>query len=98
MCLMNGIFKDYLDTFIKVFIHDILIYSNSEENHDGHLRIILQILRENQLYIKLRKCFFNQRKMQYFGYIVSKEGISLDPAKIKAIQGWLTRTNVSQAK
>ena len=58
MFLMNGIFKKYLDKFIIVFLDDILIYSKTEEEHEEHLRITLQVLRENQLYAKLRKCPF----------------------------------------
>ena len=58
MCLMNGIFKKYLDKFVIVFLDDILIYSKLEEEHEEHLRIALQVLRENQLYAKLSKCSF----------------------------------------
>ena len=56
MCLMNGVFKDYLDKFIVVFLDDILVYCKLEEEHEEHLRIALQILRENQLYARLSKC------------------------------------------
>jgi hypothetical protein len=55
MCLMNGIFRNYLDKFIIVILDDILIYSKSEEEHEHHLRLVLQLLRENQLYAKLSK-------------------------------------------
>ena len=58
MCLMNGVFRKYLDKFVIVFLDDILIYSKSEEEHEEHLRIVLQVLRENQLYAKLTKCSF----------------------------------------
>jgi hypothetical protein len=55
MCLMNGVFKDYLEKFFIVFLDDILVYSKSEEEHEQHLRMVLQVLREHQLYAKLRK-------------------------------------------
>jgi hypothetical protein len=60
MCLMNGIFRNYLDKFVIVFLDDILIYSKSEEEHEEHLRLVLQVLREHQLYAKLSKCSFYQ--------------------------------------
>jgi hypothetical protein len=58
MCLMNGIFREYLDNFVIVFLDDILIYSKYEEEHEQHLRMVLQVLREHQLFAKLRKCSF----------------------------------------
>jgi hypothetical protein len=58
MCLMNGTFKNYLDKFVIVFLDDILIYSKLEEQHEKHLRMVLQVLREHQLYAKLSKCSF----------------------------------------
>jgi hypothetical protein len=61
MCLMNGVFRDYLDKFVIVFLDDILVYSKSEEEHEKHLRMVLQVLREHQLYAKLSKCSFYQR-------------------------------------
>ena len=61
MCLMNGVFKEFLDKFIIVFLDDILIYSKSEEEHEDHLRITPHIMRENKLYAKLRKFPFYQK-------------------------------------
>ena len=61
MCLMNGVFINYLDKFVIVFLDDILVYSKTEEEHEQHLRMILQVLREHQLYAKLSKCSFYQR-------------------------------------
>jgi hypothetical protein len=62
MCLMNGVFKDYLDQFVIVCLGDILIYSKIEEDHEHHLSLVLQVLREHQFYAKLRKCNFCERK------------------------------------
>jgi hypothetical protein len=87
MCLMNGIFKNYLDKFVIVFLDDILIYSKSEEEHEHHLRLVLQVLREHQLYDKLSKCSFYQKQIHYLGHIISKQGIAVDLEKIEAIRG-----------
>jgi hypothetical protein len=96
MCLMNGIFKDYLDTFFILFLDDILIYSKYEEDHEDHLRKVLKVLSENYLYEKLRKCSFYQRKIHYFVHIKLEEGIVVDPEKTRANKGWPTPRNVSE--
>jgi hypothetical protein len=70
---MNSVFMDYLDKFVVVFIDDILIYSQSEEEHAGHLRMILQRLREHQLYAKLIKCEFWIDEVLFLGHIINKE-------------------------
>jgi hypothetical protein len=72
MCLMNGIFRNYLDKFVIVFLDDILIYSKSEEEHEKHLRMVLQVLREHQLYAKLSKCSFYKKNIHYLGHIISE--------------------------
>ena len=74
MCLMNSVLSKYLDKFVVVFIDDILIYSKTKEEHDEHLHIILQVLRENKLYAKFSKCEFFKDKIQYLGHVISKEG------------------------
>ena len=75
MCLMNGIFRNYLDKFFIVFLDDILIYSKLEEEHEHHLRFLLQVMREHQLYAKLSKCSFFQEHIHYLGPIISEQGI-----------------------
>ena len=85
MCLMNSVFSKYLDNFVLVFLDDILVYSKNEEEHEEHLRLVLQVLREHQLYAKLSKCDFYQRKIQYLGHIISEEGITVDSKKVEAI-------------
>jgi hypothetical protein len=79
MRLMNGVFRDYLDKFVIVFLDDVLVYSETKEEHEKHLRMVLQVLREHQLYAKLSKCSFYQRKIHYLGHIISEEGIVVDP-------------------
>ena len=69
------------------FIDDILVYSKTEEDHVRHLRIVLQRLREEKLYVKFSKCEFWLTSVIFLGHVVSKEGISVDPAKIEAVRG-----------
>jgi hypothetical protein len=79
MSLMNGVFREYLDKFIKVFIDDILIYSLMMEEHDDNFCLVLECLREHKLYGKLSKCSFYQSKIHYLGHVISGEGIVVDP-------------------
>ena len=85
MCFMNKILSKYLDKSVVFFIDDILIYSKTKEEHDEHLQIILQVLREHKLYAKFSKCEFYKDKIQYLRNVISKEGISVESDKIKAI-------------
>ncbi|XP_052189974.1 uncharacterized protein LOC127799791 [Diospyros lotus] len=83
MDLMNRVLKDYLDQFFIVFIDNILIYSQSKEEHEGHLRMVLQKLREEKLFAKFKKCEFWLDKVPFLGHIVSREGIAVDLSKIE---------------
>jgi hypothetical protein len=96
MFLMNGVFRNYLDKFFIVFLDDILVYSKSKEEHEQHLRMVLQVLREHQLYAKLRKFSFYQRQIHYLGHIILEEGIFVDPKKVEAIQEWSVPRNVTE--
>ena len=78
MDLMNRVFQSYLDRFVIVFIDDILVYSSSLEEHSAHLRIVLQTLRERQLYAKLSKCRFLIDKVAFLGHVIATEGVSGD--------------------
>jgi hypothetical protein len=98
MSLMNGIFRKYLDRFVQVFLDDILIYSKNEREHEEHLRIVLSCLRENKLYEKLLKCSFFQKEIHYLGHIISGEGISVDPEKVKAIMEWPVPKNAHEVR
>ncbi|XP_065866494.1 uncharacterized protein [Euphorbia lathyris] len=96
MDLMNRIFKPYLDTFVIVFIDDILVYSKSKEDHSKHLRTVLQILREKQLYAKFSKCEFWLDEIMFLGHVVSAKGILVDPKKVEAVANWKAPSNVHE--
>jgi hypothetical protein len=95
MYLMNKVFMEYLDKLVVVFIDDILIFSKNEEEHDEYLRLVLQKLRENQLYAKLSKCEFWLKEVLFLGHIISEGGILVDPSKVKDVLSWNTPQNVS---
>jgi hypothetical protein len=88
MYLMNKVFMEYLGKLVVVFINDILIYSRSEEEHEEHLRLVLQKLREQRLYAKLIKCEFWMKQVAFLGHIMSKGGISVDPSKVEDVLSW----------
>jgi hypothetical protein len=85
MNLMNSVFMDYLDKFVMVFIEDILIYSQNEEEHVDHLKMVLQRLRAHQLYAKLSKCEFWINEVLFLGNIINKDGLAVDPKKVADI-------------
>jgi hypothetical protein len=87
-----------LDRFVVVFIDDILIYSKSESDHEEHLRLVLQKLRDNQLYAKYSKCEFWFGEVPFLGHIISNRGISVDPAKVKEIVVWSIPTTVAEIR
>jgi hypothetical protein len=95
MYLMNKDFMEYLDKFVMVFIDDILIYSRSEEEHEEHLRLVLQNLRKHSLYGKLGKCEFLMKQVVFLGHVISKGGISVDPSKVQDVLSWNAPTSVS---
>ncbi|KAL0545018.1 hypothetical protein IC582_020152 [Cucumis melo] len=98
MDLMNRVFKDFLDSFVIVFIDDILIYSKTEAEHKEHLHQVLETLRANKLYAKFSKCEFWLKKVTFLGHVVSSEGVSVDPAKIEAVTSWPRPSTVSEIR
>jgi hypothetical protein len=85
MNMMNNVFMDYLNKFVVVFIDDILIYSQSEEEHVDHLKMVLQRLREHQLYAKLSKCEFWIAEVLFLGHIINRDGLAMDLKKVADI-------------
>ena len=98
MDLINRVFSDYLDQFMTVFIDDILVYSKNHEEHEYHLRLVLQRLREHKLYAKFNKCKIWLEEVAFFGHIVTQEGTSVDIEMIKAVAGWPRPTNVTEIR
>src|SRR5438128_12624267 len=89
---------EYLDKFVVVFIDDILIFSKTEEEHEEHLRVVLQKLRDHQLYAKLSKCEFWLREVSFLDHIISEGGISVDLGKVKEVLNWKTPQNVGDIR
>ncbi|KAK4406374.1 Retrovirus-related Pol polyprotein from transposon.6 [Sesamum angolense] len=98
MALMNCSFQEYLDQFVIVFIDDILVYSKNREEHEKHLRIVLQILKENELYAKLSKCQFWVNQVVFLGHVISGDGVMPDPSKVKAIMEWRVPKNATEVR
>ncbi|MCL1462451.1 reverse transcriptase family protein, partial [Klebsiella pneumoniae] len=98
MNLMNKVFMEYLDKFVVVFIDDILIYSQSEEDHQHHLRLVLGKLREHQLYAKLSKCEFWLSEVKFLGHVISAKGVAVDPETVTAVTDWKQPKTVTQIR
>ncbi|GJT32855.1 putative reverse transcriptase domain-containing protein [Tanacetum coccineum] len=86
MDLMNRVCKPYLDKFVIVFIDDILIYSKTKEDHENHLRLMLDLLRKEKLYAKFSKCEFWLQEVHFLRHVVNHDGIHVDPSKIEAVK------------
>jgi hypothetical protein len=96
MYLMNSVFMSELDKFVMVFIDDILVYFKNEEEHEQHLQIILQRLREHQLYGKFSKCAFWLTEVPFLGHVILVEGIAVDPIKVQEVLRWKALRLVTQ--
>ena len=95
---INDVLSDYLDNFVISYIDDILIYSNSLEEHHEHVSKVLEKLLENNLYVKLEKCEFDKSETTFLGYVISKDGLKMDKEKVKAILDWPVPTNVKEVQ
>ncbi|XP_015161080.1 uncharacterized protein [Solanum tuberosum] len=98
MDLMTRVFRPYLDSFVIVFIDDIVVYSRSWEEHEQHLRIVLQTLRVQRLYAKFSKCEFWLESEAFLGHAVSKDDIRVVPAKIEPIRDWARPTSMTEIR
>ncbi|THC87443.1 hypothetical protein EYZ11_013110 [Aspergillus tanneri] len=85
---MNSLFLDILDKFVTIYIDDLLIYSENKAEYEMHVKLVLQRLREAGLQTALHKCEFHVKKTKFLGFIISTEGIQVDPAKIAVLKGW----------
>ncbi|WVZ50243.1 hypothetical protein U9M48_001517 [Paspalum notatum var. saurae] len=98
MNMMNMIFMKELDLFIVVFINNILIFSKSRDEHEQHLRVVLEKLQENQLYEKFSKCEFRLEKVAFMGHVLTAEGVLVDLEKVEAVSNWKTPRMVSEIR
>ena len=98
MDLMNRVFHPYLDRFFIVFINDILVYSRSELEHEGHLGLVLQTLIRHQLYAKFNKCEFLLSRVGFLGHVIYADGIYVDPHKVEAMANWGQPTTVTEVR
>ena len=96
--LMNDIFRDQLGDFVVVFLDDIMVYSNTFEDHVRHVQIVLDKLREYKLFAKLSKCDFFQKEITYLGHHISRSGVSIDKSKIEAVLNWPRPSNVKDVR
>ena len=96
MYMMNKVFMEYLDKFVVVFIDDILVFSKIEAEHEEHLRLVLQKLREHQLYAKLSKCEFWLKEVSFLGHVISNGGVAVDPKKVSDVLSWNPPQDVSE--
>ncbi|GJT92951.1 putative reverse transcriptase domain-containing protein [Tanacetum coccineum] len=98
MDLMNRVCRSYLDKFVIVFIDDILIYSKTQEEHVEHLRLVLELLKNEKLYAKFSKCEFWLREVQFLGHVINGNGIHVDPSKIEAVKNWKAPRTPTECK
>jgi len=96
--LMNDIFKDYLNKFVVIYLDDILIFSDTPEQHLQHLKLVLQRLRDHKLYAQLPKCEFGLSELKFLGHIIGEFGVKPDPAKVKVVQEWPEPNNVAELR
>ena len=93
---MNDTFRLHLDDFVGIYIDDIVVFSQTIDEHVRHLRQVLQLLRKNKLFGKMSKCEFGKEKMEFLRHVVSHDGIKIDLKKIQAVREWKTPETVTQ--
>ena len=98
MDVIHRVFQPYLDQFVMIFVNDILIYSKYEEEHEGHLRIVLQVLRDHQLYAKFSMCEFWLTEVKFLGHVVSALSVSVDLEKVEEVMSWERQKSVFEIR
>jgi hypothetical protein len=98
MHLMQQTFRPYLDEFVIVFLDDVLVYSKSKQQHEQHLRTVLQVLRERELYAKLSKCEFFQSEIGFLGHVINEHGIKMESSKVDSVSKWPAPKNIHELR
>jgi hypothetical protein len=98
MRVMNDVLRPFLDDFVIVYLDDILIFSKSREEHIEHVKKVLDVLRKEQLFLKLSKCEFGKTSLIYLGHIVGGGELKIDPSKVKVILEWSRPSNVTEVR
>ena len=96
--LMNDVFREYLDQFVVIYLDDVLIFSQNQREHEKHVRLVLEKLRSAGLYAKLEKCEFDKSSVEFLGYVISQDGISMDPRKIDTLLSWKRPNSVKEVQ
>ena len=95
---MNHVLHSFLEKFMVVYFDDILVYSKSLDEHVMHLKIVLDVLRQERLYPNLKKCTFYAKQLVFLGYVVCAQGIQVDQDKMKLINEWTKLTSISDMR
>ena len=98
MRLKNQVLKPFTEKFVVVYFNDILIYNRNPMNHMDHVKKVLEVLRENKLFINLKKCSFMMDQLLFLGFVVSADGIRVDEKKVRAIREWPTPKSVGEVR
>ncbi|KAJ1166607.1 hypothetical protein NDU88_007006 [Pleurodeles waltl] len=95
---VNNVLRAFLDQFLVVYIDDILVFSQNLRDHVDHVRAVLKKMLENNLYVKLEKCAFHETEVEFFRFVLSENGVSMDPAKIQTILDWPSPKTVKEVQ